>query len=506
MPKRVKGVAEADVTLDSTATAPLYRQLYERLRAEILAGQLEAGARLPSTRALASHLGVSRNTTALAYQQLLLEGYLEARVGDGTRVAQLQREHREHREHRERRPSARHAPNQPAATAQPVPALLSRRGQALLAAPYPGELYASLPDAGGRVFRAGQPDVSHFPQATWARLIARHARHSLQGVALYQRAHGYLPLREAIAAHIGITRGVHCSPDQIILTAGSQGALDLAARVLLDPGDRAWVEDPGYLGARGALLAAGAHLVPVPLDAEGIMVDTGRQLGTDARLAVVTPSHQFPTAVTMSLSRRLALLRWAHDARAWIVEDDYDSEYRFSGRPLEALQGLDRAERVIYVGTFSKVLFPALRLGYLVAPAALVPGFLAARRFTDVHLPPLEQMALADFLVEGHFARHLRRMRLVYLQRRDALVEALRRELEDVVTVDVPEAGMHLVVWLSAGLSATAISRQGGLRGLNMLPILQNGRREGLMLGFAADTPAALRAGVRALAEIVRAM
>lgn len=496
MPKRAARLTKPEIILDQHARAPLYRQLYERLRSEILAGQLEPGARLPSTRTLASQLGVSRNTTALAYQQLLLEGYLESRVGDGTRVARLHRERQAHSEDREPQRSTLQISQ------------LSRRSQALMHAPYPGQMYANLPDAGKRVFRAGQPDIMHFPHETWARLVASHARHSLRTAALYQHAQGYLPLREAIAAHIGITRGVHCSPDQIIMTAGSQGALDLVARVLLDAGDRAWVEDPGYLGARGALLAAGADLVPVPVDDEGIVVEAGREMCPDARLAVVTPSHQFPTGVTMSLIRRLALLQWAREAQAWIAEDDYDSEYRYSGRPLEALQGLDGGERVIYIGTFSKVLFPALRLGYLVAPAGLVAGFVAARRFIDVHLPLLEQMALADFIADGHFARHLRRMRQLYLERRDALVEALTSELGDLMRVNVPEAGMHLVAWLPEVMSGQSVVQQAAAHGLHILsvsrgiaPTLQ---RDGLLLGFASDTPDELRAGVRMLSRVLR--
>jgi len=508
MPKRALHVKEPDVTLDQNALAPLYRQLYERLRAEILEGQLEAGARLPSTRALASQLGVSRNTTALAYQQLLLEGYIESRVGDGTRVARLRPE----RLSRARHTSHTSHPSHHAETRQPQTSqdsLLSRRGRLLANAPYPGEMYANLPAAGKQAFRVGQPDAAHFPYETWARLVAKHARQALRGVSVYQKAQGYLPLREAIAAHIGITRGVHCSPEQIVVTAGSQGALDLVARVLLDPGDRAWVEDPGYLGARGALLSAGASLVPVPVDREGLMVEIGRQRSRDARLAVVTPSHQFPTGVTMSLRRRLALLQWASEAQAWVVEDDYDSEYRFSGRPLEALQGLDSGQRVIYIGTFSKVLIPALRLGYLVAPTALVDGFIAARRFIDAYLPVLEQMALADFMTEGHFARHLRRMRLLYQERRDALIGALSQDLGDLLEIGASEAGMHLVAWLPAGMSAQTVAQQASTYSLRLLPVIasdpQESRREGLLLGFASDSPDELRAGVRALAGVLRA-
>ena len=498
MPKRAMPMKKPEISLDQNALAPLYRQLYERLRAAILAGQLEAGARLPSTRVLASELGVSRNTTALAYELLLLEGYIESRVGDGTRVARLLPEHF----FRERTGTQDQHP------AEVPPAPLVKRGQVLLDTPYPEELDTGQVDSGTGVFCVGQPDVTHFPYETWARLVARHARQSLQAVSLYQNAQGYFPLREAIAAHIGITRGVHCSPEQIILTAGAQGALDLVARVLLDPGDLAWVEDPGYAGARGALLAAGARLVPVPVDREGMNVEAGKRLCREARLAIVTPSHQFPTAVTMSLSRRLALLEWAREAQSWIVEDDYDSEYRFSGRPLEALQGLDSSGRVVYIGTFSKVLFPALRLGYLVTPPTLLKGLLATRRLIDTHLPLLEQVALADFIGEGHFARHLRKMRLLYLERRNALVEGLTRELGDILDITMPEAGMHLVAWLPQGIHAQPVTQQAAAHGLRVLPVMQSSpgspRREGLLLGFASASPRELRSGAQTLARVLQ--
>jgi GntR family transcriptional regulator / MocR family aminotransferase len=501
MSKRTTAVKQPEIVLDQNALAPLYKQLYERLRGFILTGQLETGARLPSTRALASELGVSRNTTALAYEQLLLEGYIESRVGDGTRVARLQPD------------LAFRAPGNSedrATTAHTgvSPVVLARRVQSLVDTPSPGEGEINQTRTPSSLFRIGHPDVTCFPYETWARLLARHARHSLRAVSLYQHTQGYAPLREAIAAHIGITRGVHCSPEQIILTAGAQGALDLATRVLLDPGDQAWVEDPGYQGARGTLLAAGARLIAVPVDQEGIDVEAGRQLCRDARLAIVTPSHQFPTGVTMSLSRRLALLEWGREAQAWIVEDDYDSEYRFSGRPLEALQGLDRARRVVYVGTFSKVLFPALRLGYLVVPAELLKGFIAVRSFIDVHPPILEHMALTDFIVEGHYVRHLRKMRLLYLERRNALVDALTRELGDILEVSVTEAGLHLVAWLPSGMSARVAVHRAEAAGLYIQPIAQSNlrplKRDGLQFGFATASPQELRAGVKTLALALR--
>jgi GntR family transcriptional regulator/MocR family aminotransferase len=505
MPKRAVTANRPEIIFDRGSSAPLYKQLYERLRTQILSGQLEAGARLPSTRTLASELGVSRNTTAIAYELLLLEGYIEARVGDGTRVARLQPERLTQVETGARTRSGR-GPEEPVSHATG----LSQRGRLLLRVAHPSELSGVSVNAAAHIFRAGHPDRDTFPYELWARLVARRARQSLRDVSSYQHAAGYYPLREAIAAQVGITRGVYCSPEQVILTSGSQGAVDLAARALLDPGDAAWVEDPGYPGTYGALLGAGARLVPVPVDGEGLDVDAGRRLAPGARLVSVTPSHQFPTGVTMSLRQRLALLEWAREACAWILEDDYDSEYRFSGRPLEALQGLDTSQRVIYIGTFSKVLFPALRLGYLIVPDQLVDGFLATRHYIDVHVPLLEQMALSDFMVEGHYARHLRRMRLLYLERRNTLVAELRRTLSDMLDVTVPEAGMHLVAWLPPDMDDREAARLATAHGVQVAPVstfsLRPLARGGLMLGFAGASQQELRDGVRTLATALRSV
>jgi GntR family transcriptional regulator / MocR family aminotransferase len=488
-----------DGMLDQRSSTPMYRQLYLRLRTQILCGQLEAGTLLPSTRSLAAELGVSRTTTALAYEQLLLEGYVESRVGHGTRVASLGKQ---------RRPPG---PGHPEAGDRVArPSRLARRGLLLLRTPFPEVSYVRQVAAVSNVFRVGEPDTRHFPYEAWARLVARHARRTLRSASYYRGESGYGPLREAIAAHIGVTRGVRCDPDQVILTTGAQGALDLAARVLLDPGDAAWMEDPGYGGARGALVAAGATPVAVPVDREGIDVEAGRARSPDARLAVVTPSHQFPTAVTMTLARRLALLEWAREARAWIVEDDYDTEYRFSGRPLEALQSLDDEERVVYVGTFSKVLMPSMRMGYVVVPPVLVASFRAARRFTDLHTAVLEQMAMADFFAEGQFARHVRRMRSLYLERRDVLVDALGRELGDILAIGVPEAGMHLVAWLDSRIEGRVASRAAAAQNLHVEPVSHFGSTrpvvDGLVLGFARATPGELEAGVRSLATALRSL
>ena len=322
----------------------------------------------------------------------------------------------------------------------------------------------------------------------------------------YQDPAGYRPLREAITSHLGMTRGVRCTADQVLIVAGAQAGLNLAAQLLLDPGDAAWIEDPGSLTARGALLGAGAQLVPVPVDREGLVVAAGIARCPHARLALVTPSHQVPLGVTMSL----ALLQWARQQRAWILEDDYDSEYRYAGRPLEALQGLDHANRVIYIGTFSKALFPALRLGYLVVPPELVEAFIAARRFVDRHVSALEQTALADFMLEGHFTRHLRHMRTLHAERRAAFVAEIQHHLGDMLEIQPSEGGMHLVAWLPPGMDDQAAARQAAAHNVDTVPLSSYGvepmERGGLILGYAAVSEHEMRDGVRRLATALHSM
>src|SRR4051794_27308303 len=434
MARHVAAVPE--ILLDTSSAVPLHRQLYEGLRGTILAGRLSAGTRLPATRTLARELQISRNTVLNAFEQLLAEGYVEGLTGSGTYVSHVLPDDLL------RVPSASVA--QPTA---PANRRLSHRGALLAATPVSVARDQGLP----RAFRPGLPAFDTFPFDVWTRLVARRWKQPPPELLSYGDPAGYWPLRVAIAAYLHAARGVQCTADQVIVVAGSQQGLDLAARVLLDPGDHVWIEDPGYVGARGALRSAGAQLVPVPLDQEGLRVAAGIDKCPDARMAYVTPSHQFPLGVTMSLSRRLALLDWARRADAWLLEDDYDSEYRYTGRPLPALQGLDRDRRTIYLGTFSKVLFPSLRLGYLVVPADLVAAFVAARALADRHPPSIEQAALADFITEGHFARHIRRTRALYAERQAALLAAADRELAGLIELPPAEAGMHLVGWLPPG-------------------------------------------------------
>ncbi len=478
---------------------PLYQQLYTHLRTAILIGELKPGTRLPSTRTLATELNVSRNTVLNAYQQLTAEGYLDSMVGSGTFIARVLPDHLlispEPKDLVDTRPAEPHRPR------------FSNLVELQLTAP---RMSAVAPDPAGvspRPFRFGVPALQAFPYKLWSRLVVRRARSMPASTFTYQNLFGYLPLREAIAAHIMVSRRVQCSPEQIIILPGAQGGLDLAARMLINPGDPVWMEDPGYLQARGAFLGSGADIIPVPVDKEGLVVEAGIARAPQARLVYVTPSHQFPLGVTMSLKRRLALLDWAKRANAYILEDDYDSEYRFARRPLPALQGLAErdAGRVIYVGTFSKVLFPALGIGYLILPPALVNAFETVRAFINIHPPILEQMVLTDFMVEGHFMRHLRRMRNLYAERRAALLEAAR---EIPLEIHPPEAGIHCVGWLPDGMDELALAREASAQGVDLVPVsnfsIEPLTRKGVILGYSEYSVEQIKDGIRRIAMAIR--
>jgi GntR family transcriptional regulator/MocR family aminotransferase len=498
MPRRSTGPLFTGVMLDPDASVPLYRQVYEGFRAAILRHQLSSGARLPSTRTLARELGISRYTVVEAFQQLLTEGYIEGQAGSGTYVTRTIPEELLHplRPHSAASPPPEHGPLSQRSVVQ------GKLGWHLIYA-------RRAQHRSGLAFQVGLPALDAFPETFWGQLVARHARLSTSLFRAYQDPAGYRPLREAIAAYLGMARGVTCTAEQVIVVSGAQQGIGLSAQVLLNPGDAAWVEEPGYFGTKGALLGAGAHLVPVPVDAEGLDVATGKTRCPTARLACVTPSHQFPLGMTMSLPRRLALLAWAHEAGAWILEDDYDSEYRYVGKPLTALQGLDRSGRVIYVGTFSKVLFPALRVGYVVVPPDLVEAFLAARLFLDMHSPWLEQAVLAEFMAAGHFARHVRRMRTLYAERQEALVEAAR-PLAGTLDVEPAETGMHLLGWLPEGSDDQEVARLLERQQVFARPLsnffLEAPTRHALLLGYAAVPIPAIQEGVRRLTTALAAV
>jgi len=481
------------VSLDPNSAEPMYRQLYDGVRKAVLNRTLAPGTRLPATRELARDLGVARNTVMLAFDQLIAEGYVEGRVGAGTYVTEALPE-----EMLLARAPAR-AMRQPVSSRR-----LSERGRMLART----RVTLNPPaQAERRAFRMGMPDFEAFPFAEWARITSKLWRDPPRDLLFYGDPAGYAPLREQIAAYVGAARAVQCGVSQVIVIGGSQQALELSARLLLDPGDAAWIEDPGYLGARAALQSSGARVVPVPVDDDGIAVEAGIRRCADARLAYVTPSHQFPLSVTMSLPRRLALLDWAARANAWILEDDFDSEYRYAGRPLASLQGLDGYGRVIYIGTFSKVMFPSLRIGYMVVPPDLVDAFVAARAIVDRHPPLVEQAALAQFIAEGHLGRHIRRMRTLYEERQEMLLDAGKRQLRGLIDLQPADTGMHVVGWLPKGADDAAVSRAASAGGVEATALsqycLEAKLPPALTLGYAGCDERAIRDGAAALARVL---
>jgi len=473
------------ITIDRRLGKPIHRQIYDGYRNAIVNGSLRPNQQVPSTRVAATELGISRFPVLNAYAQLLEEGYFEAKVGVGTVVCKSLPDHVHFgRSVNAKLEQHRSGPRQVAKRTLTLPTY--KRSPWL---------------AGSGAFSVGQVAFDQFPLHIWSALVNRNCRNMTARSFLYGDAMGSLRLREAIANYLRTSRAVRCTADQIMIVGGSQEALDISATVLFDPGNSIWVEEPGYRFGTDAFALAGCNLVPIPVDENGLNVATGIERCPMARAAIITPSHQFPLGFTMSAQRRLQLLNWAAANGSWIIEDDYDSEYRYDCSPIASLQGLDVNERVLYVGTFSKVLFPSLRLGYIVIPQDLVDRFVTVRHAIGVASPSLHQEVLADFIIEGHFARHIRRMRTHYSGRRDLLVTSIREEFGSHATVVGSAAGMYLTMTLPKGTDDRSIARQAASESLWVWPLsttyLGGRALPGFILGFgstsAKDIPKAVR-------------
>lgn len=472
------------------AGVPLYRWLYEQLRATILEGRLHPGARLPATRDVGEMYKLSRATVVTAFEQLKSEGYVEGRTGSGTYVSKV-------------------LPEQLllAGGLRQEGRLPHRR---ICFSAYAKRLqpFRSVPAQPVRAFRANQPALDLFPTALWAQVASRRLRRASTKLLAGGETLGYRPLREAVAEYLNTSRGVRCTAEQVLIVSGALEGLDRTARLVLNPGEPAWMEEPGYPSAAAVLRAVGATVCGVPVDSEGLNLGRGIRRWPRPRLIYVTPAHQFPLGVAMSLRRRLALLEWARKAGVLIFEDDYDSEYRYSGRPVPALQGLDRSGVVIFGGSFSAVMFPAMRLGYLVVPPEMMDVFAAAQSVSKHHPPLLGQAVLCDFISEGHFARHIRRMREVYAERLNVLLKAVREHLEGAVEISNVEAGLQTIGWLRGKIRAEDVALAAAKKNVEVVPLSRYAfgrtRGNGIVLGFAAVEPKELRRGVEELAAVLR--
>lgn len=487
---RRKGWADLyDWRVERASRPPIFGQIYLQIRSAILSGAFPAGTKLPSTRELASRLAVARASVVSAYEQLFVEGYLSGKVGSGTYVSSDLPQAVE-------RVQPKGASRFPAKARQ-----LELRPQVF------NEFVESTLQSDERPFNPGRLLVDARTVEIWRKLTNRALRSFSSSHTGYTDPCGFTELRTAICEYLRAGRGVQCDPGQIIVTAGSQQAVDIAIRVLLKANDEVWVEDPGYPLTNRALAAAGVKLRPIPVDAQGVNVSEGIRRAPTARAAVVTPSHQYPTGVVLSMARRLELLAWAHKTRGWIIEDDYASEFRYSGRPLASLQGLDDGNRVIYFGTFNKTLFPGLRIGYAVVPRSLLGAFASTRYLMDRQPPSLNQIVLAEFMREGYLAAHIRRMRTLYCDQRDALVAELTRRVGAAVMIQNPDQGMHLIAYLGDGQSDVDIedaARRKDVIVRAMSRLYKAARpRPALMLGFAGYPRQMIIPAVARLAQVI---
>lgn len=472
--------------LDRGSAQPIYRQLHRLLQQAILSRELPAGTKVPSSRLLAAELGVGRNTVTQVYEQLALEGYVSSATGRGTFVADS-------------------APDEIVfddipSRVEAAPAVLSTRGARLIAG-------AGVSKRQGGAFMPGVPDVSRFPARVWSRLHAKYWRRLRPDLLTYAPGGGLASLRHALADYLRTSRSVHCSPEQIVVTTGIHQSIDLAVRLLSDAGDTIWTEDPCYWGVRSVLQVSGLDLKAIAVDEEGI-APTAVDLADPPKLILVTPSHQYPLGMVMSLARRRMLLEYARQNRCWIIEDDYDSEFRYGSRPLASLQGLDTAGQVIYVGSFGKTLFPGLRIGYIVVPEALAASFATASAELYREGQLLQQAVLAEFIAEGHFTSHIRRMRTLYGQRRELMLATIAKRYGDALEIVGGDAGLHLVLRLPDGVDDRAVAAEALAENIVVRPLSgYYARRDdagsGLLIGYACVPDEEIEPAFETLAGVI---
>ena len=479
-----KAISSFELTLGSRPRhQTLTGWLYSQLRLAIIEGRLRPGSRLPASRDFAGQYGLSRGTVVNVFERLQAEGYVSSRVGAGTRVNRIE-------------------PLHPVPARHSRPPAYIRRVISSYVRPKPW--IGLVASEGVRPFSMRGPAIAEFPAELWGRIAARRARTFHSWLQADDNGRGYRPLRNAIADYLASSRSVRCNADQIIVLSGVQQAIDLLARLLLKPGDPVWMEDPGYFGATIGFNTAGAQLIPVPVDGQGLSVSAGLRKCRHAKGAYVTPAHQFPLGMTMSLERRLALLKWAARAGAFIIEDDYDSEYRFEGCPVPALQSLDRNSNVIFIGSFNKLLFPSLRIGYAVLPAPLVDLFLAFRYRTDFHNLSADQAVLCDFIADGHLGRHVRRMRDLYAGRLAALIDGGMRYMKGLLEISGIRAGLYTAAFLKNGMSSRQAEKAAAAHAIEVVALdrytLESPDPKGVLLGFGAFDEKTIRTALIRLA------
>lgn len=489
MAKESPEIILAGIKLSRQVATPLYLQLYEQFRAMILSNRLRPGDRLPPGRNLAKELGVARVIVSQAYEQLVMEGYVTGKTGAGTFVAEKLPDH--------------------LLNASRVPVVTTKPFVEKKAPDKTPENDQTGSRIGAVAFQVGMPALDLFPYKLWQQAGNQVLKNFKKAHLGYEDTLGYWNLRKAIAAYLRIARAVTCEAEQVIVVTGSQQGLNLVVECLLNKGDKVWMEDPGYHGARIALANAGVMLCPIPVEADGLNVAHGVQHFRDAKLAYVTPSHQFPMGSTLSHAKREQLLEWARQQESWILEDDYDSEFRYEGRPLPSLQGMDTGGRVIYSGTFSKVLFPGLRLAYIVLPSVqMIDLFRRVKDNQDRQSPVMEQLILCDFMEGGYFLRHIRKMRLLYAERQQQLLQLLQTHLKDQLRVSLAPSGMHLLCWLPEGIDMTkfkaAIQKQQLAIAYVSYFTIQYKLPPAILLGFTAFTKYKMKVGVEKLVECLR--